>query len=62
MGRKVVAEHPLRFFAFDLDAPDGAEADLEDGLTRFGFDVADMRHLCRAGITCRGRYEQGAPR
>jgi len=39
-----VAERRLRFFAFDLDAPEGAEADLEDGLTRLGFDAADMRH------------------
>jgi DNA ligase (NAD+) len=39
-----VAERRLRFFAFDLDAPDGAESDLENGLTRLGFDAADMRH------------------
>jgi DNA ligase (NAD+) len=39
-----VAERRLRFFAFDLDAPGGAEADLEDGLTRLGFHAADMRH------------------
>ncbi len=42
-----VAERRLRFFAFDLDMPadvDGARADLEDGLTRLGFDAAEMRH------------------
>ena len=40
----VVAERRLRFFAFDLDAPDGAGTDLEDGLRTLGFDAADMRH------------------
>jgi DNA ligase (NAD+) len=39
-----VAERRLRFFAFDLDAAGGAAADLEDALTRLGFDAADMRH------------------
>ncbi|HEX5405804.1 MAG TPA: NAD-dependent DNA ligase LigA [Pseudonocardiaceae bacterium] len=40
-----VAERRLRFFAFDLDTAVGtATADLEDGLTRLGFDAADMRH------------------
>jgi DNA ligase (NAD+) len=42
-----VAERRLRFFAFDLDTPagaDGTRTDLEDGLTRLGFDAADMRH------------------
>jgi DNA ligase (NAD+) len=42
-----VAERRLRFFAFDLDTPNdpgGAGADLEDGLTRLGFAVAEMRH------------------
>jgi DNA ligase (NAD+) len=39
-----VAERRLSFFAFDLDAPDSAEADLEKGLTRLGFHAADMRH------------------
>src|SRR5206468_4876884 len=43
-----VAERRLRFFAFDLDAPDGVGTDLEDGLTRLGFDVADMRHCSDA--------------
>jgi DNA ligase (NAD+) len=38
-----VAERRLRFFAFDLDA-DTDDADLEGGLTRLGFDAADMRH------------------
>jgi DNA ligase (NAD+) len=38
-----VAERRLRFFAFDLDAG-AAAADLEDALTRLGFDAADMRH------------------
>ncbi|HEX3588354.1 MAG TPA: NAD-dependent DNA ligase LigA [Pseudonocardiaceae bacterium] len=42
-----VAERRLRFFAFDLDA-DAASADLEDGLTRLGFDAADMRHCADA--------------
>src|SRR5215211_3449980 len=40
----VVAERRLRFFAFDLDAADGAHADLEAGLRTLGFDAADMRH------------------
>jgi DNA ligase (NAD+) len=40
-----VAERRLRFFAFDLDTADSeAAADLEDALTRLGFDAADMRH------------------
>lgn len=38
-----VAERRLRFFAFDLDASDAAEADLEQALTRLGFDAAEMR-------------------
>jgi DNA ligase (NAD+) len=41
---EVVAERRLRFFAFDLDAQDGAHADLEAGLRTLGFDAADMRH------------------
>ncbi len=40
----VVAERRLRFFAFDLDAEDGVEADVEEGLRTLGFDAADMRH------------------
>ena len=40
----VVAERRLRFFAFDLDAADGVEADVEEGLRTLGFDAADMRH------------------
>lgn len=47
----VVAERRLRFFAFDLhttDDPEGADADLEDGLRTLGFDVADMRHCADA--------------
>ena len=40
----VVAERRLRFFAFDLDTADGAQADLEDALRTLGFDAADMRH------------------
>ena len=40
----VVAERRLRFFAFDLFAEDGAEADLEAALTGLGFDAADTRH------------------
>jgi DNA ligase (NAD+) len=47
----VVAERRLRFFAFDLDTaddPDGAGADLEDGLRTLGFTVADMRHCADA--------------
>src|ERR687895_351270 len=40
----VVAERRLRFFAFDLDTTDGAQADLEAALRALGFDAADMRH------------------
>jgi DNA ligase (NAD+) len=40
----VVAERRLRFFAFDLDTADGAEADVEQALRTLGFDAADMRH------------------
>jgi DNA ligase (NAD+) len=40
----VVAERRLRFFAFDLDTADGAQADLEAALRALGFDAADMRH------------------
>jgi DNA ligase (NAD+) len=40
----VVAERRLRFFAFDLFAEDGAEADLEAALTALGFDAAGTRH------------------
>jgi DNA ligase (NAD+) len=40
----VVAERRMRFFAFDLDAADGAHADLEAALRTLGFDAADMRH------------------
>ena len=40
----VVAERRLRFFAFDLETTDGAEADLEQALRTLGFDAADMRH------------------
>ena len=32
------------FFAFDLDASEGAHADLEAALQTLGFDAADMRH------------------
>lgn len=39
-----VAERRLRFFAFDLDAPESVGTDLEDGLRTLGFTVADMRH------------------
>jgi DNA ligase (NAD+) len=39
-----VAERRLHFFAFDLDASDGAPEDLEEGLKTLGFDAADMRH------------------
>ena len=34
----------LHFFAFDLDASEGAAADLEEGLRALGFDPAGMRH------------------
>jgi DNA ligase (NAD+) len=44
----VVAERRLRFFAFDLDTSDGAQADLEDALRTLGFDAADMRHCDEA--------------
>jgi DNA ligase (NAD+) len=40
----VVAERRLRFFAFDLDTSDGAQADVEAALRALGFDAADMRH------------------
>jgi DNA ligase (NAD+) len=40
----VVAERRLRFFAFDLDAENGAHADLEAALRALGFDAAEMRH------------------
>lgn len=39
-----VAGRRLRFFAFDLDASNGAHADVEDALRTLGFDAADMRH------------------
>src|SRR3954451_18274195 len=39
-----VAERRLHFFAFDLDASEGAPADLEEGLKSLGFDAADMGH------------------
>src|SRR5215208_7078614 len=39
-----VAGRNLRFFAFDLDTADGAQADLEAALRTLGFDAADMRH------------------
>src|SRR5690349_8959862 len=39
-----VAERRLHFFAFDLDAEEGAAADLEEGLRSLGFDPAGMRH------------------
>src|SRR5690349_4504084 len=39
-----VAGRNLQFFAFDLDASDGAPTDLEDGLKTLGFAAADMRH------------------
>jgi DNA ligase (NAD+) len=39
-----VAGRNLRFFAFDLDAADGAASDVEAGLRELGFDAADMRH------------------
>jgi DNA ligase (NAD+) len=40
----VVAERRLRFFAFDLDATEGAATDLAEGLRTLGFTGADMRH------------------
>ncbi len=40
----VVAERRLRFFAFDLDTTEGADADLERALRTLGFEAADMRH------------------
>ena len=39
-----VSERRLHFFAFDLDASEGAAADLEEGLRALGFDPAGMRH------------------
>jgi DNA ligase (NAD+) len=41
---KAVEGRNLHFFAFDLEASDGAPVDLEDGLKTLGFDAADMRH------------------
>src|SRR4051812_23617133 len=41
---KTVAERRLRFFAFDLDASEGAHTDLEEALTSLGFDAATMAH------------------
>ena len=41
---KAVEGRNLHFFAFDLDASEGAPTDLEDGLKTLGFDAADMRH------------------
>ena len=41
---EAVKERRLHFFAFDLDASEGAHADLEAGLKTLGFDAADMRH------------------
>ena len=43
-----VAERRLHFFAFDLDASEGAPEDLEEGLKTLGFDAADMRHCDEA--------------
>jgi DNA ligase (NAD+) len=39
-----VAERRLQFFAFDLDASGGADADLEAALRMLGFDAAETRH------------------
>ncbi|HYI18002.1 MAG TPA: NAD-dependent DNA ligase LigA, partial [Solirubrobacteraceae bacterium] len=43
-----VTERRLRFFAFDLDAGDAADDDLERGLKDLGFDAADVRHTTTA--------------
>src|SRR5215218_7059419 len=43
-----VSERRLRFFAFDLDAGDAADDDLEQGLRDLGFDAADVRHTTTA--------------
>jgi DNA ligase (NAD+) len=44
-----VAQRRLRFFAFDLDAPAGADdSDLAAGLATLGFDAAEMRHCADA--------------
>ncbi|MEA2310658.1 MAG: ligase, partial [Solirubrobacteraceae bacterium] len=45
-----VAGRRLEFFAFDLDAGEGADADadLEAGLRTLGFAAADMRHTASA--------------
>src|SRR5919201_6782207 len=40
----VVAERRLRFFGFDLEAEDGARADVEEALTELGFEAPAMRH------------------
>ena len=39
-----VAERRLEFFAFDLDATGGADADVEAALRTLGFEAAEMRH------------------
>lgn len=39
-----VAERRLQFFGFDLDAPEGAAVDLEEGLAALGIAGAQMRH------------------
>jgi DNA ligase (NAD+) len=41
---KSVEGRRLRFFAFDLDASDGAPGDLEAALTDLGFGAATMEH------------------
>jgi DNA ligase (NAD+) len=41
---KSVEGRRLKFFAFDLDAPDNAPDDLEVALTNLGFEAAQMAH------------------
>ena len=44
-----VSERRLHFFAFDLDASEGAAADLEEGLRALGFDPGGDAALRRRG-------------
>jgi DNA ligase (NAD+) len=45
---KTVEGRRLRFFAFDLDAADGAPSDLEAALGDLGFQAAQMEHCSSA--------------
>ncbi|MGW5053632.1 NAD-dependent DNA ligase LigA [Actinokineospora sp. NPDC004072] len=45
---ETVAGRRLRFLAFELDAAESTEVDLEAGLVGLGFEVAGMRHCADA--------------